>query len=94
MSPDTKVHQIKVSSLQTQQRCGPLGNVSFSNNSHPSLGENVREWHDDQSSFYIVRDDLLHPLVNGNKARKLDALLPLVEDHLGTDVLFLVQKGD
>lgn len=87
MSPDTKVHQIKVSSLQTQQRCGPLGNVSFSNNSHPSLGENVREWHDDQSSFYIVRDDLLHPLVNGNKARKLDALLPLVEDHLGTDVV-------
>ncbi|KAJ9554604.1 hypothetical protein OSB04_018649 [Centaurea solstitialis] len=86
-NPDTKVHQIKVSTLQTQQHCGLLGNVSFSNNSHPSLGENVREWHDDQPSFYIVRDDLLHPLVNGNKARKLDALLPLVEDHLGTDVV-------
>ncbi|KAG6654888.1 hypothetical protein CIPAW_05G176800 [Carya illinoinensis] len=37
---------------------------------------------DDQNpSFYIVRDDLLHPLVNGNKARKLDGLLPLIEDH-------------
>ncbi|KVI05648.1 1-aminocyclopropane-1-carboxylate deaminase/D-cysteine desulfhydrase [Cynara cardunculus var. scolymus] len=87
INPDTKVHHIRVSSLQTQQHCGPLENFSFSNNPHPSLGENVKEWHNDQSSFYIVRDDLLHPLVNGNKARKLDALLPLVEDHLGTDVV-------
>ncbi|KAL7589042.1 hypothetical protein Lser_V15G41111 [Lactuca serriola] len=86
-NPDTKVHQINVSRLQTQPTSKLLGNVSFSNNSHPSLGENLTEWHNDQSSFYIVRDDLLHPLVNGNKARKLDALLPLIEDHLGTDVV-------
>lgn len=86
MNPDTKVHQIKISSLQTLQPCELLGKFSFSNNSRPSLGENVMEWRDDHSSFYIVRDDLLHPLVNGNKARKLDALFPLVEDHLGTDV--------
>ncbi|GKB31066.1 hypothetical protein Tco_0870467, partial [Tanacetum coccineum] len=69
MNPDTKVHQIKVStSLKTLQH---FGKVSFSNDSNPSLGENVKEWHKvDQSSspFYIVRDDLLHPLVNGNKA--------------------------
>ncbi|CAA0814112.1 D-cysteine desulfhydrase 2- mitochondrial [Striga hermonthica] len=38
-------------------------------------------------SFYVVRDDLLHPLVNGNKARKLDALLPLLEDNAVTDVV-------
>ncbi|CAM8953482.1 unnamed protein product [Rhodiola kirilowii] len=38
-------------------------------------------------SFYVVRDDLLHPLINGNKARKLDALLPLLEQHGITDVL-------
>ncbi|KAK4402699.1 D-cysteine desulfhydrase 2, mitochondrial [Sesamum angolense] len=38
-------------------------------------------------SFYVVRDDLLHPLVNGNKARKLDALLPLLEDYDATDVV-------
>ncbi|MBA0834565.1 hypothetical protein Goarm_006907, partial [Gossypium armourianum] len=38
-------------------------------------------------SFYIVRDDLLHPFVNGNKARKLDGLLPLIEDHGVTDVV-------
>ncbi|CAK9137353.1 unnamed protein product [Ilex paraguariensis] len=37
-------------------------------------------------TFYVVRDDLLHPLVIGNKARKLDALFPLVEDHAVTDV--------
>ncbi|KAF5778181.1 putative D-cysteine desulfhydrase [Helianthus annuus] len=87
MNPDTKVHQIKVSSMQTQQHFGPFGKVTFSNNSNPLLGENVRKWHNDESSFYIVRDDLLHPLVNGNKARKLDALLPLVEDHSGTDMV-------
>ncbi|MFS7994816.1 putative D-cysteine desulfhydrase [Helianthus anomalus] len=87
MNPDTKVHQIKVSSMQTQRHFGPFGKVTFSNNSNPLLGENVRKWHNDESSFYIVRDDLLHPFVNGNKARKLDALLPLVEDHSGTDVV-------
>ncbi|KAL8241643.1 hypothetical protein R6Q59_011945 [Mikania micrantha] len=87
MNPDTKIHQIRVSSLQTQQHFGSLGKITYSNNSHPSLGENVRKWHHDQSSFFIVRDDLLHPLVNGNKARKLDALLPLIEDHSGTDVV-------
>lgn len=87
MNPDTKIHQIKVSSLQNQQDFGLIGKFTYSNNRNPSLGDNVRKWHNDQPSFYILRDDLLHPLVNGNKARKLDALLPLVEDHLGTDVV-------
>ncbi|KAL4573998.1 hypothetical protein LXL04_020820 [Taraxacum kok-saghyz] len=86
-NPDTKVHQINVSNLQTQHNPGLLGNVTFSNNSNPPLGENLTELHNNQSSFYIIRDDLLHPLVNGNKARKLDALLPLIEDHSGTDVV-------
>ncbi|GKA83398.1 nucleotide-binding alpha-beta plait domain-containing protein [Tanacetum coccineum] len=74
----------------------PNTQVSFSNDSNPSLGDNVKESHkvdQSSSSFYIVRDDLLHPLVNvnGNKARELDALLPLVEDHLGTDVGLLLK---
>ena len=43
MSPDTKVRQIKVSTLETQQHCDSLGKFSFCNNPHPSLGEN---WHD------------------------------------------------
>ncbi|GKF70566.1 hypothetical protein Tco_0203623, partial [Tanacetum coccineum] len=70
---------------------------SFSNDSNPSLGDNVKESHkvdQSSSSFYIVRDDLLHPLVNGNKVRELDALLPLVEDHLGTDVLGMPRELD
>lgn len=80
-SPDTKIHQIVVSDLQTQS----YGNNSFSNNPHPCFGEMDKSNY--QSSFYVVRDDLLHPLVNGNKARKLDGLFPLVEDHLVTDVV-------
>ncbi|GJR17168.1 hypothetical protein Tco_0965695 [Tanacetum coccineum] len=59
----------------------PNTQVSFSNDSNPSLGDNVKESHkvdQSSSSFYIVRDDLLHPLVNGNKARELDALLKII----------------
>ncbi|XP_062110511.1 D-cysteine desulfhydrase 2, mitochondrial isoform X1 [Humulus lupulus] len=52
---------------------------------HPFLEMNEKE--SQEPSFYVVRDDLLHPLVNGNKSRKLDALFPLVEDHLVTDVV-------
>uniref|UniRef100_A0A803PH46 D-cysteine desulfhydrase n=1 Tax=Cannabis sativa TaxID=3483 RepID=A0A803PH46_CANSA len=52
---------------------------------HPFL--EMIEKESQEPSFYVVRDDLLHPLVNGNKSRKLDALFPLVEDHLVTDVV-------
>ncbi|THU60307.1 hypothetical protein C4D60_Mb07t11260 [Musa balbisiana] len=41
----------------------------------------------DAPSFYLIRDDLLHPLVNGNKARKLDALVPLLRRHSATDLV-------
>lgn len=37
--------------------------------------------------FHVVRDDLLHPLANGNKARKLDALLPLLRRRGATDIV-------
>uniref|UniRef100_A0ACD5VIJ3 Uncharacterized protein n=1 Tax=Avena sativa TaxID=4498 RepID=A0ACD5VIJ3_AVESA len=37
--------------------------------------------------FDVVRDDLLHPLANGNKARKLDALLPLLRRRGATDLI-------
>ncbi|KAI3860365.1 hypothetical protein MKX03_007121 [Papaver bracteatum] len=52
----------------------------------PSLGYEMMKERQGPS-FYVVRDDLLHPLVNGNKARKLDGLLPLVEDYRVTDVV-------
>lgn len=41
------------------------------------------------AAFYVVRDDLLHPLINGNKARKLDAVLPLLSEHSITDLVGL-----
>ncbi|GMP82566.1 hypothetical protein CsSME_00036811 [Camellia sinensis var. sinensis] len=86
LKPDTNIHQIMVSGMQIQQG-QPLGNVWFSNNTSPSLGDSMMEKNNPQPSFYVVRDDLLHPLVNGNKARKLDGLLPLVEDHSVTDMV-------
>ncbi|XP_065873114.1 D-cysteine desulfhydrase 2, mitochondrial isoform X2 [Euphorbia lathyris] len=83
--PDTKIHQIMLSSIQGQQQHSDesFGNISFRNNPHPSL---LMEKDTQHGSFYLLRDDLLHPLVNGNKARKLDALLPLLVDHSVTDV--------
>ncbi|KAL2332717.1 hypothetical protein Fmac_013930 [Flemingia macrophylla] len=72
-SPETKIHQL----IHTQGR-------TFLLNTHPSfhVDSNKQSKH-----FYIVRDDLLHPLVNGNKARKLDALLPLLHHCSVTDVV-------
>ncbi|KAI4384165.1 hypothetical protein MLD38_002353 [Melastoma candidum] len=55
----------------------------------PALGDRVMGQYGDDaaSAFFIVRDDLVHPLINGNKARKLDAVLPLLEDFSVTDVV-------
>ncbi|TMW82596.1 hypothetical protein EJD97_005571 [Solanum chilense] len=86
-SPDTKINQITISKDDVQQGGEYLGNVSFLNNPQPSLGDHMTRNNRQQPSFYVVRDDLLHPLVNGNKARKLDALLPLLEDSSVTDVV-------
>lgn len=77
--PDAKIHQIMI--LNHKE------NVSFQNVTRPCLGEGVIAKRQLDTSFYVVRDDLLHPLVNGNKARKLDALLPLLEDNAITDVV-------
>lgn len=84
--PDAKIQQIL---LSAKNGYGTLGgylsnDVSLLNNAN--LGPRMME-DNQEPSFYIVRDDLLHPLVNGNKSRKLDALLPLVEDHSVTDVV-------
>jgi hypothetical protein len=40
-----------------------------------------------KGSFLIVRDDLLHPIMGGNKLRKMDALLPALQSEGVTDVL-------
>ncbi|XP_073004712.1 putative D-cysteine desulfhydrase 2, mitochondrial [Typha latifolia] len=54
---------------------------------HHSLSYSIKEASSSTPSFHIVRDDLLHPLSNGNKARKLDALLPLLRRHSTTDLV-------
>lgn len=84
--PDAKIHQIII-----LNRKGGRSNkdVSFQNITQPCLGKGMIEKNQFFPSFYVVRDDLLHPLVNGNKARKLDALLPLLEDNAITDVVSL-----
>ena len=46
------------------------------------------------ASFLVVQDDLLHPVLGGNKCRKLDALMPsLVQEgvtHVVRWVLLLL----
>lgn len=86
-SPDTKIHQIMLSPPQVRSRGGPFSYTSLLNNTQPAFGDGMMGKDEHNPSFYIVRDDLLHPLVNGNKARKLDGLLPLIEDHSVTDVV-------
>lgn len=86
-SPDAKVNQIMISN----SKAGRLSqDIAFHNTSQPCLGEGMISMNQSCPSFYVVRDDLLHPLVNGNKARKLDALLPLLEDNAVTDVVSLL----
>ncbi|KAI3467627.1 hypothetical protein Pfo_024290 [Paulownia fortunei] len=83
-SPDAKINQI----MSLNHKGGRLiGDISFQNITQPCLGEGIMIKSQSFPSFYVVRDDLLHPLVNGNKARKLDALLPLLEDNAVTDVV-------
>ncbi|XP_047255180.1 D-cysteine desulfhydrase 2, mitochondrial isoform X5 [Capsicum annuum] len=86
-TPDTKINQIMISKDDLLQGGENLGNLSFLNNPQPSIGDYVMKNNRQEPSFYVVRDDLLHPLVNGNKARKLDALLPILEDSSVTDVV-------
>lgn len=86
-NPDTKIHQVMFPYTRVGHRGGPFSHAALLNNTRPSLGDDVMQKDDQNPSFYIVRDDLLHPLVNGNKARKLDGLLPLIEDHSVSDVV-------
>ncbi|XP_030516774.1 D-cysteine desulfhydrase 2, mitochondrial isoform X6 [Rhodamnia argentea] len=87
VSPDTKIQQIMLPPERIKDEDGPLKDKSWFNMPNPLLGDQITDNSGPDSSFYVVRDDLLHPLVNGNKARKLDAVLPLLEDHSVTDVV-------
>lgn len=89
-TPETKIHQIKLSvNAKVQNDKARFGEIRFLNNPNPCFGDKdaADEGGDERGSFYVIRDDLNHPLINGNKARKLDALLPLLEQHRITDVV-------
>ncbi|XP_031407187.1 D-cysteine desulfhydrase 2, mitochondrial isoform X2 [Punica granatum] len=87
LSPDSQIQRILLSSKLARNGDGLVPQRSRSNDNDPSLEGGIVENDSQVPSFYIVRDDLIHPLVNGNKARKLDALLPFLEDHSVTDVV-------
>ncbi|TKW16211.1 hypothetical protein SEVIR_5G285100v4 [Setaria viridis] len=85
-SPASQVHTISVFPSQSQSPT-PRHEFAFSNLT-TSLGKGGGKGVQVGSSrFHVVRDDLLHPLANGNKARKLDALLPLLRRHGATDIV-------
>ncbi|KAJ8461682.1 hypothetical protein OPV22_034608 [Ensete ventricosum] len=78
-SPAAPIHSISLSKSS-----------SYSSDLAPALGgpaSTVEVSDFDAPSFYLIRDDLLHPLVNGNKARKLDALVPLLRRYSATDLV-------
>jgi hypothetical protein len=90
--PETKIHQVI-------HRQGLDGRSNFLLNTNPDFddddGRNAEmDKHRKKNHFYVVRDDLLHPIINGNKARKLDGLLPLLQDYSVTDVVKLYPSID
>ncbi|KAL6839862.1 hypothetical protein ACP4OV_029672 [Aristida adscensionis] len=85
-SPASQVHTISVLPSRSPT---PRREVAFSNltTSLRNSGGKGGEPGAGSARFQVVRDDLLHPLANGNKARKLDALLPLLRRRGATDVV-------
>ncbi|KAL6614680.1 hypothetical protein ACP70R_036950 [Stipagrostis hirtigluma subsp. patula] len=87
-SPATQVHTVSVLPSHSPS---PSSRPEFAfSNLTTSRRNDCRKASADLGSrrtFDVVRDDLLHPLANGNKARKLDALLPLLRRRGATDVV-------
>ncbi|KAF8676222.1 hypothetical protein HU200_047093 [Digitaria exilis] len=86
-SPASQVHTIAVLPSHSPT---PRHELAFSNLT-TSLGNGGggggKGGESGSARFHVVRDDFLHPLANGNKARKLDALLPLLRRHGTTDLV-------
>uniref|UniRef100_A0A453FB24 Tryptophan synthase beta chain-like PALP domain-containing protein n=1 Tax=Aegilops tauschii subsp. strangulata TaxID=200361 RepID=A0A453FB24_AEGTS len=83
-SPATQVHTISVLPSHSPS---PAPQFAFSNLTTASKSSGGKGDQQGTPRFDVVRDDLLHPLANGNKARKLDALLPLLRRRGATDVI-------
>lgn len=74
--PDTRIQPVLVSCRPADDN---LQSLRFSSCREPTQENN--------GVLYIIRDDLLHPVMGGNKLRKLDALLPLLHSASVTDVI-------
>ncbi|TVU35430.1 hypothetical protein EJB05_17319 [Eragrostis curvula] len=87
-SPATQVHTISVLPSKSNSP-SPHQEFAFSNLTKSLRSHGGGKWSGEcgSASFQVVRDDLLHPLSNGNKARKLDALLPLLRHRGATDIV-------
>lgn len=86
--PSTTISRVLLSSTKASELELPehLGQREFSLQSMaPGIVELGKE--SNGHVFYVIRDDLLHPLLGGNKLRKLDALLPVLEEVKATDVI-------
>ncbi|XP_038893329.1 D-cysteine desulfhydrase 2, mitochondrial isoform X2 [Benincasa hispida] len=81
-NPDTKINKVMFSTSDTNLHDFPASHLLLGVDTSDVSGTDYSE-----QSFYVARDDLLHPLINGNKARKLDGVLPLIEDNSVTDVV-------
>ncbi|MCO5574556.1 hypothetical protein L7F22_028344 [Adiantum nelumboides] len=76
--PDTLIHPVLISGKPDAYDIDKL---------HFSSSKESKRFLDTRSVFHVIRDDLLHPLMGGNKLRKLDALLPLLQSASVTDVV-------
>ncbi|XP_047059566.1 putative D-cysteine desulfhydrase 2, mitochondrial [Lolium rigidum] len=83
-TPATQVHTV---SVLPSHSSSPPGNFAFSNLTTAPKSSGGKGEEEGIPRFDVVRDDLLHPLANGNKARKLDALLPLLRRRGATDLI-------
>lgn len=86
-APDCMIDCISVTDSGGSQVAEAPLSCSYSNDRMNPLGDIIKAKKRKDKLFFVLRDDLLHPLINGNKARKLDALLPVLGDHGVTDVV-------
>lgn len=82
--PDTKIQPVLVSYRTESDGAFGHDNLQYSLFAEPNSMDEKRSR---TGTFHIIRDDLLHPVMGGNKLRKLDALLPLLQSTSVTDVI-------
>ncbi|KAL3688405.1 hypothetical protein R1sor_014714 [Riccia sorocarpa] len=90
--PSTPISRIVVKDFPPNVGGKSLTGVPSMNSSQDSMqfvnaGFLEANQSDSGPGFYVIRDDLLHPLLGGNKVRKLDGLIPELQKRGATDVV-------